>query len=66
MLLGLLGDGAAVEGLCEVVWDVNTNELSALVDLHQGAVDAQWRMISHLFSLVDIQRRIVIQGNFKM
>lgn len=65
-LLSLLGDGADVEGPHEVFRDVNTKKLSTLDDLHQGAFDAQWRVITtwppdvnnHVFSLVDIQREL--------
>ncbi|KAK3532260.1 hypothetical protein QTP86_013900 [Hemibagrus guttatus] len=67
-LLGFLGDGAGVERPGEVLRQVDTEEFGALDDLHIGPVDVQWRVVTlcspevknHLFSLVDIQRQVVV------
>ena len=66
-LLGFLGYGAGVEGPCEVLRDVDTEELCALDDFHSRAIDVQGGVVAshssevnnHLFSFVNIQRQVV-------
>lgn len=47
-LLGRLSQGVSMTGLCDTLWDVNTQVLEAVHSLHWGLIDCKVLVVPHL------------------